>query len=322
MGRSGSLTALISGGVDEPQLEQIRGAAPMAEVIYVEDEASLLSHASRAEVIAIRPAQVTRELLRDAERLRWLHIWSAGADEVLVPIPELAQSQLLLTCSKSNGAIPLAEHAMLLMLMLNKNVLRSVHAQEDRQWDQFQHGELNRMTVGIIGLGFSGADLAVKAQAFHMRVLGIRRSPDVPPGVDELLSREGLDELMKRSDFVVVTAPKTPETIGMIGERELRMMKPTAYFICYSRGGIVDDAALLRALQEGWIAGAGIDAHGVEPLPRDSPFWTAPNTIVTPHNGASTPFTRQRGVDIFVENLRRYVSEQPLTNVVDKVAGY
>jgi len=120
----------------------------------------------------------------------------------------------------------------------------------------------------------------------------------------------------------VVTAPRTPETTGMLGEAEFRAMKRTAYYICFSRGGIADDDALLRALNEGWIAGAGLDAHSVEPLPADSPFWSAPNTLVTPHNGASTPFTRQRGIDIFAENLRRYTAGEPLINLVDKSVGY
>ena len=108
----------------------------------------------------------------------------------------------------------------------------------------------------------------------------------------------------------------------MLGEAEFRAMKPSAFYICFSRGGIADDAALLRALNQGWIAGAGLDAHSQEPLPPDSPFWSAPNTIVTPHNGATTPGTRQRGVNIFVDNLRRYRAGNTLHNIVDKQAGY
>jgi phosphoglycerate dehydrogenase-like enzyme len=137
-----------------------------------------------------------------------------------------------------------------------------------------------------------------------------------------VFTHDRLHEMLGRSDFVVVTAPKTPETTGMLGESEFRAMKPSAYYICYSRGGIADDAALLRALREGWIAGAGLDAHSTEPLPPDSPFWSLPNVIVTPHGGAATPSTRQRGIAIFLENLRRYQAGQPLLNVIDKDAGY
>jgi phosphoglycerate dehydrogenase-like enzyme len=135
----------------------------------------------------------------------------------------------------------------------------------------------------------------------------------------------GTDQLhafLAHCDFVVVTAPSTPDTLGIFDAAAFQAMKPSAYFICISRGGIADDTALLQALREGWIAGAGLDAHGVEPLPADSPFWDLPNVIVTPHNGATTPATAQRGVDIFVDNLQRYLAGQPLRNVVDKSAGY
>ncbi|WP_343941884.1 NAD(P)-dependent oxidoreductase [Pseudonocardia zijingensis] len=127
---------------------------------------------------------------------------------------------------------------------------------------------------------------------------------------------------MARSDFVVVTAPLTPETRGMLGEEEFRAMKPTAFFIVFSRGGIADDAALLRAVDEGWIAGAGLDNFGEEPLPADSPFWTARNTICTPHNGATTEATLRRGADIFIDNLGRFAHGEELVNIVDKAAGY
>jgi phosphoglycerate dehydrogenase-like enzyme len=246
--------------------------------------------------------------------------WAAGPDALMYP--EFVASPVVATSCKGNGAIPLAEHAMLLMLMLNRDMPRWMRAQAERRWDHWSHPELNGLTCGIIGLGHSGQDLALKCQAFHMRVLGLRRTARPTPHVDEVLPRDRLPELLGRSDFVVVTAPRTPETTGMLGEAEFRAMKRTAYYVCFSRGGLADDAALLRALEEGWIAGAGLDAHGTEPLPPDSPFWRAPNTLITPHNGASTPFTRQRGIDIFAENLRRYFGGRPLLNLVDKIQGY
>ena len=177
--------------------------------------------------------------------------------------------------------------------------------------------------VGIFGLGNSGSDLALKAQAFHMRVLGLRRNPDrTVPGVDKMYTHDQFHAFLAESDFVVVTAPSTAETAGMFDEAAFRAMKPTAYFIVISRGGIADDAALLKALQEGWIAGAGLDAHGVEPLPSDSPFWDLPNVVITPHNGATTFGTAQRSVEIFVDNLKRFVAGERLHNIVNKQAGY
>ena len=192
--------------------------------------------------------------------------------------------------------------------------MRWVEGQRNRKWDPFFHGELNGLTVGIIGAGYSGTDLALKAKAFHMRVLGLRRNGVAGRELRPHVSRANeLHAFLGECDFVVVTAPKTPETTDMLGEAEFKAMKPSAFYVCFSRGGVANDAALYRALTEGWIAGAGLDAHGVEPLPADSPFWDAPNTIVTPHNGATTLATKARGYRIFADNLRRYVAGEPLS---------
>jgi phosphoglycerate dehydrogenase-like enzyme len=247
-------------------------------------------------------------------------MWAAGVDRAM--LPELRDGEVLVTSSKGNGAAPLAEHALMLMLMLNRQALRWVDAQREHRWDQFMHNELAGLTCGIVGLGHSGLDVARKAHAFHMRVIGLRRGFRPTPEVDELYPREQLREFLAQCDVVVVTVPRTQETLGMFGEAEFQAMKSTATYICFSRGGIADDAALLRALREGWIAGAGLDVHSEEPLPPESPFWEAPNAIVTPHNGASTPQTRQRAVDIFVDNLHRFSRGEMLVNLVDKTSGY
>jgi len=308
----------VSGLSDpEPQLAQIQAAVPGADCRYFEKRSDLEAHVEDAEVIA---GSISPQGLARAKSLKWVQSWAAGPDEAL--FPEMVESPVILTSCKGNGAIPLAEHAMMLMLMLNRNMMRWIRAQDEHRWDKFFHDELNGLTCGIIGLGHSGQDLALKAKAFHMRVIGMRRSDQATPNVDEQFPRERLHEFLAQSDFVVVTAPRTPDTVGMLGEAEFRVMKPSAYVITFSRGGIVDDAAVLKALNEGWIAGAGLDVQGIEPLPPDHPLWTAPNTIITPHNGATTPKTRLRGVDIFCDNLQRYVAGQSLRNVVDKKAGY
>jgi phosphoglycerate dehydrogenase-like enzyme len=302
--------------VTDDQLSQIRAAVPEATVEPYERD-QLASRIDSAHVVA---GHVDAANLARAGQLAWVHSWAAGPNNQV--FPEMIASPVILTCSKGNGAVPLAEHAIMLMLMLNRDAMRWVRAQDAKRWEHRPHGELNGLTVGIIGLGYSGVDLALKAKAFHMQVLGIRRHPQPTPNVDEVYGPDQLHKILPRIDFLVLTAPITPETRGMLGEAEFQAMKPTAYYINFSRGGIADDDALLAALHNGWIAGAGIDAHGQEPLPPDSPFWTAPNTIITPHNGATTPQTRQRAVDIFIDNLRRFVADQPLANVVDKAAGY
>jgi phosphoglycerate dehydrogenase-like enzyme len=293
----------------------LREAAGPAEVRFVDslDDASDVFGEMEAVIGRVPPA-----VLAKAPRLRWVHSPSAGVDADLTP--EILASSVVLTSSAGNGGISLAEHSLLLMLMLNRDVPRWMRAQADHRWDHFLHSELAGLTVGIYGLGNSGIDLALKAKAFHMRVLGVRRRPEQPsPNVDELCS---LDRLLAESDFVVVTAPRTPSTVGVFDRDAFARMKPSAYFICISRGGIADDEALLDALQTGQIAGAGLDAHGVEPLPPDSPFWSLPNVIVTPHNGATSTGTRRRSQEIVAENIRRFVAGEVLHNVVDKSAGY
>jgi phosphoglycerate dehydrogenase-like enzyme len=311
-------TVLITGQFSPENMERMRQSAPSVDLRFVPRLADGDDGLADVEAIA---GTIKASHLARAPRLKWVHSWAAGADNDL--FPEMLDSPVVLTSSAGNGAIPLAEHSMLLMLMLNRDVPRWMRAQTERKWERFTHPELNGLTVGIFGLGNSGSDLALKAKAFHMRVLGLRRNADRPvPGVDRMFSIDHLHPFLAESDFVVVTTPSTPETLGMFDAAAFKAMKRSAYFICISRGGIAVDDALLEALREGWIAGAGLDAHGVEPLPQDSPFWVLPNVIVTPHNGATTPATAQHSVDIFIDNLQRYVAGQPLRNIVDKSAGY
>ena len=311
------LTVLVSGEFADSRRAELQSIAPQATIIPVSEGHDLASAIESADVVA---GEVPPEALARARHLQWVHSWKAGPDTQLYD--DFVARPVTLTCCKGNGAIPLAEHAMMLMLMLSRNAMRWIEAQRNRTWERSVHGELNGQTVGIVGTGHSGSDLAQKAKAFHMQVLGLRRSPQPTAGFDRIYGRDGLHDFLAASDFVVMTAPRTPHTENMLGEVEFRTMKPTAHYICFSRGGIANDDALYRALSEGWIAGAGLDAHDEEPLPPESRFWTAPNTIVTPHNGATTQQTRERGYAIFADNLRRFVAGQPLVNVVDKQNGY
>ena len=309
---------------------EVSEAAHGFEVHYLEGQAALDPGEEAARTMltrdAIEDAEIVvsfdlgREALMRANKLKWLHFLSAGVDHALYP--ELVESPITITAGKGSGGIPMAETAMMLMLMFAKNVAHYMDAQREKSWRFRQNGELNGMTVGIIGLGHSGADLARKCKAFHMRTLGLRRTGKPCPDIDEMFTRDRLHEFLGQSDFVAITVPRTPETSGMLGEAELRAMKPTAYLVVTSRGGLAQDVALLRALEEGWIAGAALDGHTVEPLPPDSPFWTAPNTVVTPHMAATGQGGEGRMRAVLLDNLRRYVRGEPLLNQVDKKAGY
>lgn len=313
------MTSLIvlTGDLSSDDLSAAAAAAAPHDVIVVAGVDDVGSDLARAKAII---GHVEPRHLRAAPDLQWVHSWIAGPDSQLHDA--MIESNVVLTSSAGNGGVPLAEHALMLMLMLDRGAVQWVQAQERRRWERHVHGELWGRTVAIIGLGHAGADLARKAKAFGMRTLGMRRRPGNVEGVDRIYSHDSLHEMLAESDFVVVTTPRTPQTLGMLGSEEFAAMRPSSFYICISRGGVADDDALLRALRTGSIAGAGLDAHAEEPLRQDSPFWDLPNVIVTPHNGATTPSTARRGVQIMLENLRRFSAGEKLLNVVDKRHGY
>lgn len=254
--------------------------------------------------------------------LRWVHSTAAGVDGWLRP--GVLPAQVMLTSAAGNGAIPLAEHALMLMLMLSRDAPRWARAQQRHDWERRTHGELAGARLGIIGYGNSGKDLARKALACHMQVAALRRRGSAGHDGEVTLHHgdEGLRELLRTSDMLVVTAPLTAGTAGMIGAEQIALMPQGACLVVISRGGIVDETALVDALRSGHLGGAGIDAHAEEPLPASSPLWDAPGAIVTPHNAATTPGTAERGRAILLENVDRWRRGAPLRNEVDRAAGY
>lgn len=175
----------------------------------------------------------------------------------------------------------------------------------------------------LLGTGAIGARTARLAQAFGMRVVGVRRNPDKEvEHIGEMVALDNLAQALPGADFVVLTLPLTKDTRHLIGETELRTLKDTAILVNIGRGGLIDESALVRALQEGWLAGAGLDVFETEPLPKDSPLWNMDNVIITPHVAGDTPHYDERALAIFLENLRRYHKKEPLTHVVDKRLGY
>jgi phosphoglycerate dehydrogenase-like enzyme len=242
-----SLVLVTGPARDENARGQIVEAAGPLEVRFI-DKVDVADPAL-ADTVAIA-GTIPGAVLAGAPRLRWVHSWAAGPDADLTP--EMVASEVVLTSSVGNGAIPLAEHSMLLMMMLNREVPRWMRAQADHRWERFTHGELAGLTLGVFGVGHSGADLAAKARAFHMRVVGCRRHAGLAvEGVERMYALADLHDFLAECDVVVVTAPATDETRGVFDEKAFRAMKPTAFWICISRGGIADDDALLTALQEG-----------------------------------------------------------------------
>ncbi|PZN95573.1 MAG: D-2-hydroxyacid dehydrogenase [Hyphomicrobiales bacterium] len=307
--------------LSDSQLGRIRQAAPDATLTVLTDPAAFRARLAEADVAA---GQIGRQAaLPPFGRLAWFHTWSAGTDGE--PAEALLASNIRLTCSKGNGAIPIAEFTIWAMLTIARRATSWLDAQTRHEWRRHTSPELHGATLGLIGLGHIGGEIARRAAAFGMRCIAVRRDAGaVNPGphVSQVLPPDRLMEMLAVADFVVVAAPLTPETRGMLGEMQFRAMKPTAFYVCVSRGAIADPDVLRRALAEEWIAGAVLDAHATEPLPPGDLFWDLPNTIVTPHNAGTTIGTADRAIEVFVENLGRLERGEPLHNVIETGIGY
>ncbi|MEZ4837306.1 MAG: D-2-hydroxyacid dehydrogenase [Caldilineaceae bacterium] len=248
----------------------------------------------------------------------------AGADW-LMRHPE-AEMDFVLTNASGVHAIPITEHIFAFLFGLARNFQGAIRDQVAHRWHQIQHARSVRAAGEDDAAGGGGRhrqQTARVAAALDMTVIGVRRDPSVPAaGVTRMIGADHLLDALPEADFVVVTAPLTRETAGMFGEREFRAMKPSSHFINIGRGGTVVQSALVRALQEGWIAGAGLDVVDPEPLPTDSPLWDMPNVILTSHYSGLTPHYDDRALAIFLDNLRRYQAGETMRNVVDKAVGY
>lgn len=293
------------------------------------------SPADRAEADRLLPEAdivlgwgVRRANFATASRLRWVQLTAAGVGGVL--FPEMVASDVIVTNARGLHAISMSEHALGVMLMFARKLHLARDAQNRRHWSQDEQwldpppfGQLSGSTLGIVGFGAVGRALAERAAALGMRVIAVRRNPAPDPAPAEAQwAPERLHELIARSDVLVLAAPHTPATRGVIGRAELALMPRHAILVNLGRGALVDEAALTEALAEGRIAGAALDVFQEEPLPQASPLWAMPQVIATPHVSGFGPRFWERTCELFARNLHRWLDGEPLENVVDKQAGY
>ena len=310
------VTTLAYQGAHWDRLQQALAGAEVLRFANPQSEGfkEALSHADIA-ILAADPEQ----WVIATPSLRWIHVDHAGLNRAARP--EAMREGLVVTGSAGRSAPVLAEHAMFFALALAYRYPAFLDAQRAHQWGVAGQNDLRGLygrTMGIVGLGNTGKELAVRAKAMGMRVLGYRRrATEAPQGIDEMFSADagqGLGDLLEQSDFVVLALGLSDKTHHLIGERELDLIGSAGYLINMARGPVVDEAALTRALYEGRIAGAGLDTFEVEPLPAASTLWDAPNTLITPHVTPQVPDRTARSLEIICENIRRYQAGEPLLN--------
>jgi D-2-hydroxyacid dehydrogenase (NADP+) len=338
----GKVNVLVARWLEEGYRRQIAAVDPRIRVFYAAEQVAAETKRPRGPIDLAPDEGVHAELdslLREAEviyglrlpdnilerapHLKWVQTSSAGVDTLVGT--KLWQSDVILTTTSGIHVIPMREHVLGMMLMFVRHAPVYFGNKQDRVWKQHIPDQLCGKTLGVVGLGRIGEAIARAAKAFDMRVVATRRhvaKHGTSSAVDMLYPADKLLEMLRESDFVVATVALTEKTRKLIGERELRAMKPTAYIINIARGSVIDEAALTKALKEKWIAGAGLDVFEKEPLPQNSELWTLPNVIITPHVAGLMPDYNARAMEVFCENLRRYLDGQPLINVIDRTRGY
>jgi phosphoglycerate dehydrogenase-like enzyme len=258
-----------------------------------------------------------------------VQLTSAGADRLIDS--ELARSSnVSVTTASGIHAVPIGEYVIGAMIAFAKGFPRAFRGQQESTWRPYIASELEDATVGILGLGAIGRHVAKLAKGFGMRVIATRRSQEKRASgadageeyVDEMFARDGIRALLGECDYVVVAVPLTEESRHLIGEAELAAMKRNAVIVNIARGAVIDQQALIRAVKNGVIGGAALDVTDPEPLPPDSELWRLDNVMITPHISGGTPKYMDRAIELFCDNLRRYLAGEPLRNVVDPSRGY
>jgi phosphoglycerate dehydrogenase-like enzyme len=302
-------------------LKHIETLCPDHKVLISNDKAEFENHLDDIEIAV---ANMLRPMLKDMPNLRWYQQWGAGADWLQTD-PKMQANDIIITNASGVHPVQISEHVFAMLLAFARRLPQSFEAQTKHEWLKFSHDdvfELAGKTMLIIGVGAIGERIARLGGAFDMRIIGIKRHPEPKESIERMVGPDALHEVLPEADVVVLTIPYTPETKNFIGQKELELMKDTACLINIGRGGTIDEAALLAALDQGKFLGVGLDVFEEEPLPESSAFWNQERVIITAHYSGLSPRYHERAFEIFLENLRRYQKGQALVNIVDKQLGY
>jgi D-2-hydroxyacid dehydrogenase (NADP+) len=313
--------------VPAAQVTRLRQRFPEITFTHAQSEEDAAVAIESADVALA--SRLSSAMVERASRLRWVHS-TAAAVGIILPLNELGGRGIVITNSRGIQASTMAEHVMGGLLLLSRRFNLMLDAQHERRWIQnelAQHAwpwSLKDRKMTILGFGTTGQEVARRAHAFGMRITGIRRRLDEPPPsyVDRIAGPNEMADALQGSDVLVISAPFLPETDRMIRAEHLALLNRGAILINVARGQIVDEGALLQALESGQLGGAVLDVFGREPLPQTSPLWTLPNVIVSPHSSGVRPDHWDDVIDLFSENLNRFQRGEPLLNQVDWKAGY
>jgi phosphoglycerate dehydrogenase-like enzyme len=307
-------------------VKELAATAPNVRIVPARGAAALAAEIADAD--AMVGVQLTPELFPKAKKLKWLHISSAGVERhggQVGLFPELIASEIVVTNAKNVYGPQIADHAFAFLLALTRRLNITLPRQNLQEWPAGRSGmiELDGKTAVIIGVGGIGSQIAQRAHAFGMKVIGVDiRDIPIRMEVQRVVPPDMLDEVLPQADVVFVSVPHTPKSEGMMGAREFELMKKGSYFIAMSRGKIYDHMALAKALDSGKLAGAGLDATEPEPLPKGHPLWKFPNVVITPHTSGGSDNLQARLDHLVKENIRRFGAGLPLINAVDKKEGF
>lgn len=319
------VTLLVIADPAAPHLSALLRLPADVSVFVSNEPAALRERAPEADAIlnTVFRGDLLAGLLPHATRARWMHTLFTGVEGILAP--GVVASPLPLTNGRGVFRVPLAEWTIGAMIHFSYRHRRLIRQQAAEVWQQFHVETLRGTTLGIVGYGGIGSETAARAKAFGVRVIAIRRRTELSnndPKVDRFYSSDELRDLVAESDHVLLSTPLTRATRGLFGAAEIAAMKPSATLINVGRGAVVDENALIQALQMGSIRGAALDVFDVEPLPAGHPFYKLENVLLSPHCADQVPEFMNLGYDTFFENLERFRNGEPLEHVVDKQAGY
>jgi len=307
--------------LSDKRIERVKNCAPEAEVVTAPTNEELAGELAEAEILVTFGMEITRELIDSAPRLRWIHAATTGIDQ-FSPLG-LDKKGITLTNSRGVHGSQMCEQIFCFMLSLIRRSFKYFEHQKEHSWQREEMDTLDGKTLLIIGVGAIGAELARRARVFNMQVVGVKKKPSTIPDLDRVVPAEELHSVLPQADFTVILVPYTAETHHLIGKQELSLMKEEAFLINVSRGSIVNQHALVEALQNKVIAGAGLDVTDPEPLPADSELWDLDNVIITPHVGGFIPGYYDMILDLFCENLKAYrTGKKPPKNLVNLQRGY